>query len=216
MVDETTREQQLAEQFKEGLDPAGAVAMATRVEELEGQVATLTQERDAAPPLGSPQLAELEAQVATLQGERDTAVAQVAKLTRAAKTSVTKGENASKPRKLGLMKEGGALTGEALNAALAEAEEDEDKIEIVISDGTREILGIPPIVVTGDVWRDHTRGKMLRDPVLVHGPQRGASPFAIDGYALLIDGKQVAYTKRPDVINVGADQQVSLADDIYF
>ena len=57
---------------------------------------------------------------------------------------------------------------------------------------------------------------MLRDPIEVEGPAIGQSSFAIDGYALMIDGKQVAYTKRDDPLNIAGGQKISLANDIFF
>ena len=146
--------------------------------------------------------------------ERDAATAKAEKAASAAKAAVTRGEKSTNPRKLGPVDN--ALTGDALSDAIAAADANGKKVEMVLSDGKREIAGIAPIAVTGDVWREHTLGKMLKDPVVVHGPAMGETGFTIDGYALLIDGKQVAYCKRSDVINIAPGGQASIADDIYF
>lgn len=189
---QNTREQELAEEFKAGLDPAGAAAMAARLETAEATIETLRADLDAA------------------NAKADKAD----KAATAAKAAVTRGEKSTKPRKLGPVDKG--LTGDALSDAIAAADADGKKVEIVLSDGKHEIAGIAPIAVTGDVWRDHTLGKMLKDPIVIHGPAMGETGFTIDGYALLIDGKQVAYCKRSDVINIAPGGQASIADDIYF
>jgi hypothetical protein len=134
------------------------------------------------------------------------------KAAKSAKAKVSTGDKPASPRKVGELKDGASLSGDELRAAIATA----DKVEIVLSDGKREIAGTTPIVAEGEVWREHVRGYMLRDPVEVSGPQAGQAGFQIDGYALLIDGKQVAYTKRSDPVNVAGGSKVSLADDIFF
>lgn len=208
-----TREQELMEQFNAGLDPTGATALQIRIDELTAQNKTLNEELG----LDEQEKIDLEEHAAKLQKDLDAANATITALQAAAsasKTSVKRGENAPKSRKIGPVGDG--LTGDALTEALTKADQGGKKVEIVLSDGTREITGIAPIVVTGDVWRDHTLGKMLRDAVTVHGPANGQGGYAIDGYALLIDGKQVAYCKRSDVINVATGSTVNIADDIYF
>lgn len=203
-----TREQELAEEFQTGRDD-GDVA------QLQAQLETVTAERDALQLALDAKEADWEAQRESLL--KDTADALAARdkaeaATKRAKAKVTQGDSPAKPRKLAAMKEGSELSGDDLREAIADA----DKVEIVLSDGTREIAGIPPIVVEGDTWKEHTLGYMLRDPVEISGPSVGDAGFQIDGYALLIDGKQVAYTKRSDPVNVAGGTKVSLADDIYF
>lgn len=136
------------------------------------------------------------------------------KAVKSAKASVTRAATPAAPRKLKTMDDG--LSGDDLTEALTKADAGGKTVEIAFSDGKREIEGIPPIVITGEVWRDHTRGKMLRDPVKVDGPTTGGSSVAIDGYALMIDGKQVAYCQRSEPVRVNAGQTISLQDDIWF
>lgn len=195
MSDVKTREQELLEEFKEGLDPNAA-----------------------------PQLAQ---RVAALEAERDAANARAdkaEKASKAAKAKVSRGEAPAKPRAIGAMKEGEALTDTArdgngdkvtaLSDAIAKAEEAGKPIEIVFSDGKKELTQVPPAVLSGPVWVDRMQGKFLRDPVVIEGS--GSASFQIRGYALLIDGKQVAYTERSDPINVAPGTKVTLQDDIYF
>jgi hypothetical protein len=215
MTDTTTREQELLEEFKAGLDPDAAPQLAQRIAALEADrdrasdaAGTVQRERDDA--VTAKEAAEK---------ERDEAIARADaadKATKAAKSKLERSTSPAKPRKLGEMNDG--LTGEDLDDALAEAAADEKSIEIAFSDGSKELIGIPPVSVQGDVWRPHALGKMLRDPVAIDGPVAGSgrAGFQIVGYALLIDGKQVAYTRRSDPVNVGPGQKITLADDIYF
>ena len=57
---------------------------------------------------------------------------------------------------------------------------------------------------------------MLKEPVVVHGPAHGGAPYHVKGYALLLDGKQVAWSERPDPLQVGAGQKYQLSNDIFF
>lgn len=209
----------LIEQFKSGLDPAGAAAMAERMTGAEARVAALEAELAAAQ--ASQEVPGSEPQVKLLQGQLDDATARAetaeAALTKAqdrfaAKLKrVASGEPSAKPRPLAPMAEGKALERDALRAAI----EDAGKAEIVFSDGKREIAGLPPVIVSGDVWKDHPLGLMLTEPVDLHGPAIGRGGYAIEGYALVLDGKPVAFTTR-DPLTVSGGQHVRLADDIYF
>jgi outer membrane murein-binding lipoprotein Lpp len=158
----------------------------------------------------------MQAKIEALTGEVETANARADKAERSAKSakaSVKQGDGAAAPRKLKKLEDG--LTGDELTEALSKADADDKTVEIVPTSNGREIAGVPSTVITGEVWREHSRGKMLRDPITVKGPAEGAG-FSIDGYALLIDGKQVAYQARPEPVRVAAGQSVSLQDDIWF
>lgn len=139
-----------------------------------------------------------------------------------AKARVKTGDAPTRPRKLAAMVDDDAsrTTVAERREALQKLIADADKVEIAFSDGKKEIAGLAPIVVEGDVWREHTLGLMLRDPVTVAGPAPsaggGGTSVAIAGYALLLDGKQVAYTVRSDALNIAPGQKISLQDDIYF
>jgi len=84
-----------------------------------------------------------------------------------------------------------------------------------VGDGAREVPGIAPITVTGEAWKRHAFGVMLTEPVHLEGPQGGAST-RIAGYALLLDGKQVAWCERSMPLPIAPGQRVTIADDILF
>lgn len=245
-------EQNLMEQFKDGLDAKGAADLAGRIIVLEGDLADLTariaglgetivmldlggDEEGGPIAIADLRLQSLSADLAAAladakaQAERadtnavavdaamreiETLKADLAKATKAASARVARGERPAKPRRAGPMDE--ALSGASIADVIAQAEAEDKVVEIAFSDGKREIAGIPSIIVAGDVWRDHALGRMLRDPVRVHGPAGGQGAFTIAGYALLIGGSQVAYCARPDLVTVAAGREISLADDIYF
>lgn len=226
MTDETTktREQELMEEFKDGLEPTAATALQLRIDELMAENKKLDDElgcdeqekidlEEEAQKLQK-DLDAANARVEALQADLDAANAKAAKAVTATKAKVTRGDTTPKPRKFGPVDDG--LSGDALVEALQQADADDKRVEIVVADGTREVTGIPPIVVTGDVWRPHMLGLMLKEPVKVDGAQPGGTSFVVAGFALLIDGKQVAYCRRSNVVQVAPGQTVSFADDIYF
>ncbi len=155
---------------------------------------------------------QLRSELEAMAVERDKAAARIAELEKqlAAKS---KGKVTEKPapkvRKAGPLGEGKAMIGEKLR----EAVRDGDEVEVVFSDGKKEIDGIAARAIDGDVWRDHALGWMLRDPVVVTG---ATVPVQLVGYALFIDGRQVAWTERTDPVNLAPGQSVSLENDIYF
>ncbi|BBC99104.1 hypothetical protein YGS_C1P0360 [Sphingobium sp. YG1] len=144
---------------------------------------------------------DLKAKVATLEKDLASSKAKVAKL--------SEGEKTAKPRKVGPVKT--RLSIDELKAAIDGA----DKVEILFGDGKTE-SGPAPILVEGDAWRDHALGLMLTEPVTLHGPAQGAAPYHVAGAALMLDGKQVAWSQRPDPLTVGAGQKFGLSYDIFF
>jgi RyR domain. len=151
----------------------------------------------------SAQLESAQAEVKDLQAKLDAANAKA----KAAK--VAAGEKASgKPRKLAIIDQ---IDRDELRAKIAAA----DKVEILFGDGARD-SGVTPIVVEGDAWADHALGLMLREPVTIEGPGPGAQPYHVAGFALLLDGKQVAWSARPERLLVGAGQKYQLSNDIFF
>lgn len=186
-----------------GHDPEAVVKLAAdadaakaRVDELTAQVSTLEQEKGAL----SDQLDAAKTRIAELEKT----------LAEKPKGKVGKAAEPAKPRKAGPLADGKAVTGDALVELLAAA--DAADVEIVFSDGSREIAGVPPVAVAGDVWRQHPRGLMLREPVVIEGAPQ---PTQLRGYALFVDGKQVAFTPR-DAVALAPGQSVNLENDIYF
>lgn len=180
---EKTVEEQLQEQFKDGLDPAGAVAMAT-------------------------ELHTLRARVTELEGERDQAKAEAADAKKAAK--VTKAAKPAKPRTLK------PLEGEPRGDDLVEAIANAKSVEIAFSDGKREIAATAPYSIEGDAWVVRPNGLMLDQAITLHGPAVGEAGYQIDGYALILDGEQVAYSRRSDPLSVTPGGTFQIKDDVIF
>lgn len=153
--------------------------------------------------------AEMTARAEKAEGERDALQARIDKAKASAKVAAR--DEPAKPRKLAALAEGKALDREALKAAIADA----DDVEIAFSDGRKEVAGVPPVGVTGEAWKDHALGLMLTEAVEIHGPATGQTAFVIEGYALMLDGKQAAFTPRAP-LNVSAGGTVKLENDIYF
>ena len=158
----------------------------------------------------------LQKQLDAAVSERD-ALAEALVNLKAKPKAVTAKDAAKKPRKIGAPTEDDEIEDRAartaeLKAMIANA----GTVEIAFSDGEREIAGTRPIVPEGDAWREHQLGLMLDVPVEIVGPQEGMPSFAIAGYGLIIDGKQVAYCRRMDVVQVGAGQRQRFVDDIVF
>ena len=209
-MNDMTRDQQLLAEFKEGLEKDGPVVLAQRIADLEGEVKRLNDELDLSEEEGS----STDDQIRILTKERDDAIARAEKAEggeKKAKASLTKATTPAKPRKFGAIDDGKALVGDDLRKAI----DDADEVQIAFSDGTREVLGIPPINVAGDAWGDHQFGTVLKEAATIEGPREGSS-VTIDGYALLLDGKQVAYSRRSTPLQVAPGQRVSLANDIIF
>lgn len=206
MTDQIPREQALMDEFKEALEKDGPVVLAQRVATLEneltqtGDALKLAVERADAAEADRDQALELAARA---EKDREEAAAGEKK----AKAEVTKLKSPAKPRKLGEVE---GVDGTALPDAIDKA----DQVEIAFSDGKREV-GIPPIAVTGSAWKPHSRGFMLAHDVNIEGPQTGSS-ISIDGYALILDGKQVAYSQRSMPLQVAPGQKITITDDIIF
>lgn len=208
MADET-REQQLMNEFQASLDKDGPIVLAKRVAELEEQVTTLT----AAQVGQDDELVKERERADAAELDRDQAIARAEaaeKKEKAASGKLHTLTTPKKPRAIGAMKDAENLAGEDLRKAI----DDADDIEIVFSDGKREV-GVPPVAVEGAVWKDHPFGLLLDRPIDIEGPD-GAGSISITGYALLLDGKQVAWRERSMPLQVAPGQRVQIADDILF
>ena len=161
------------------------------------------------------QAGEWHDRVERLTQERDAAIARAEAAETTSKVKVTKASTPARPRKLGavdgFVTDDKGTAADKLRAAIADA----DEVQIAFSDGTREVRAIDPIDVEGDAWRAHQFGTVLREPVDIEGPRDGSS-VSIDGYALILDGKQVAYARRSTPLQVAPGQRVQLRDDIIF
>lgn len=246
---ELTRDQQLLDEFKAGLDKDGPIVLAQRIAVLEDQnkalaaastgadnelltaltrAETLEKERDAAiterdaANEDANGWAELDKatkqQIEDLKIQRDAAIDRAEKAEggeKRAKASLTKATAPVKLRKIGAVD---AIEGdddetaiEKIRAAIGKA----DDVQIAFSDGTREVPGLSPVNVAGDAWKDHPNGLMLSEPVEIEGPGEGTS-VTIDGYALMLDGKQFAYARRSTPLQIAPGQRMKITDDIIF
>lgn len=172
-----------------------------QVAALEGELASVTAERDAASAAlaeRDTRVAALESELATMTAERDTAVAAAAEPV----------ETPPPPRACGPI-DGTPLALDALRAAIA----DGDDVQVVFSDGAKEVGGLVPLRITGSAWLTTVPGLKLQVPALVITP---TDPVEIAGYGLFIDGEQVAWAPRPDVLRLAAGQQSDIANDVVF
>lgn len=206
MTDQIPREQALMDEFKDALEKDGPLVLAQRVALLEneliqtGDALKLAVERAEAAEADRDQALELATRA---EKEREEAAAGEKK----AKGEVTRLKAPAKPRKL-------AAGVQPSSGELADMIDAADDVEIAFSDGKREVA-IAPIGVTGSAWKPHPRGFMLAHDVHLTGPETGPS-VSIDGYALILDGKQVAYSQRSMPLQVAPGQRVTLSDDIIF
>lgn len=233
-----TREQQLVEEFKTGLSPDDAPALAKRMAALEAdrdaaldlagkdlftdeyltaELEKLGYPRDGGPIDATPAqkaifaLTGVSADRDAARDERDAAIARAEKAERSrdrAKAKVTAGDQPAKLRKFSAVDDKVDDFADAIAGA--------DEVEIVLSDGSHEIEGVDPFVVEGEAWKPTPNGLMLAEPLTLHGPGSGKPAYRVDGYALLLDGKQVAYRQRPEPITVVPGQTYKIENDIIF
>ncbi|WP_408590083.1 hypothetical protein [Novosphingobium sp.] len=88
-----------------------------------------------------------------------------------------------------------------------------DLVEIVFSDGKRELPSIAPRVIEGQAWQVNFIGLALNVPELL---VEATGPGEIAGYALFLDGKQAAWAPRPDLLRVGPGAKMNLQGDVLF
>lgn len=160
------------------------------------------------------------ADLTAMRAERDTAVADLAKATKAtdkAKADLKVAKAAAKPksakaRAIGPV-DGEQPRGEDLLTLIGAA----DTVELVFSDGKREITALAPQLIEGDAWYQAANGVRLRVPsLLVHGPGRDDRALHVAGYGLVLDGELTAYAPRIDVLTILPGSQHELNDDVIF
>jgi len=216
---------ELIEQFKKGIDEEGSKAMAERLLAAEGQLAsarelvTTTEEarselqRELEALKAKPDLAD---DLATMTDRAEVAESELAQLQaeiarQAGEAGVTAGESDGNPRKLGPLPESKRLSIDELREDIADA----DTVEILFSDGKREIKTLGVRRVAGDAWAIRPGGLMLTKPVELFGGAAGSAPIVVTGYALLLDGELAAYTAR-DPLQIPAGGHMRLENDIIF
>lgn len=149
-------------------------------------------------------LAKTLAQLKTMTAERDAAVAQLAKLDAAPKAR----SGAIRARKVGPVKD--KIEPRELLELIGAA----NVVELAFSDGKKE-LTIPARQISGKAWIVTAVGLKLQLPeLIVEGPDGGAQSLA--GYGLFLDGEQVAWAARPDVIEMVPRRKTDLRHDVVF
>lgn len=209
MTDSTTktREEELQEQFEAGLSDMT----------LDQFLDHVRSKSETVPPQAVELVARLDAAEAALETaneelaakgkELEAAHAATAKAKTAAK--VSPGEKAAKARTFKNSEE------RALVVAMRDAIADAETVEICFTSGGKEVLGLPPVSVQGDAWKEGPNGLMLTEPVMLYGPAHGQGGFSFDGFGLLIDGKPFAYRERlGGSLQVGPGGKLELRDDI--
>ena len=126
----------------------------------------------------------------------------------------TKGAKPAKARKIAALAE-----HKYENAAeLIELIQSADTVEVAFSNGKTEVAELEPLVIAGDAWTISLDRVKLNMPgnLIVHGPGGGKAAYSVLGYGLLLDGELVAYSPRADTLQIGANAQINLKDDIVF
>ena len=191
-----------AQQFKDALFRTLVHAIAPQLEaaahnftEIEGALGQATSK-----------VGQQETEIAALTAERDALAAKVAKID--AEPKVRKGKAGSKPRKCGPMDD--QPRPEDLLELISMAE----TVELVFSDGKSE-LPFERRMIDGPAWGMTAVGLALRLPeFVVVGPATG--PVNLHGYGLFLDGSQVAYAARTDVLDVQPGRRMDLRNDVVF
>lgn len=151
-------------------------------------------------------LDEAGSEIATLTAERDKLAAKLAKIDAEPKARKTKA--GGKPRKCGPLDD--QPRPEELLELIAMAE----TVELVFSDGKTE-LPFERRMIDGPAWIMTAVGLQLRLPeFIVVGPATG--PVELAGYGLFLDGKQVAWAARTDVLDVQPGRRMDLRNDVVF
>lgn len=100
----------------------------------------------------------------------------------------------------------------AIEAALAG-----DHVEVVASDGKKEIPGLAPWRVNGDAWRRRPDGALLIEPILHDGGALDRPEVIVRGYGLLdAAGDQVAWCPLREPVRVGKGQRTRVENSIVF
>lgn len=157
--------------------------------------------------------------LAAVTAERDAATADLAKASKAvekgkADLKAARAKAAPKPAKL---REIGPVADQPRGDDLLTLIGAADTVELVFSDGKREIGKLPPQLIEGDAWAQAANGVRLRGVSLpVYGPAHDQPAIRLAGYGLLLDGELTAYAPRIEVLELKASQHADLKDDVIF
>lgn len=132
-----------------------------------------------------------------------------------AKVKALEAEKPAKPRKAGRPKEEAAFfDADDLLSMIASA----DDVQLLFSDGAKEIPGLLPVRIEGDAWVKRGNSVLLSGlaELIIHGAAIGGQEYSIAGYALFVDGKQAAWSERFEPLTVAPGARVSIKDDVIF
>lgn len=154
------------------------------------------------------------AQIASLTGElaaaRASRAAQKGQATRARnEAAVLKAERSPVARAVVPMEEP-RMRG-AIETAVEAGE-----VEIVFSDGEREILELVPRRVLGDAWQRTGGRLMLRQGVELEPGDMDKPEVAVAGFGLFAGGEQIAWRALPEAVKVSRNGRVLLENAITF
>lgn len=91
-----------------------------------------------------------------------------------------------------------------------------ETVEVVFSDGKKEVAALSPLVIEGGAgaWKVRSDGRLqLALPQIIIEPV-GATSVA--GYGLFLDGDQVAWSQRMETLTIANGQKINITDDILF
>lgn len=92
-----------------------------------------------------------------------------------------------------------------------------DYVDVVASDGKKEILALAPQRVTGDAWRQRADGHLLAMPIVHDGADLDRPEVLIRGYGLFdAAGEMAGYRPLPEPIRVGKGQRTRVENSIIF
>lgn len=194
--------------LKAGLEAIEAHIVALDLQPTEGKAPLLDMIDTliARVPVLSTELAAAQADLAAATKATDKAKADLRVAKAQAKAKSTKA------RPIGEIK-GEQPRGEDLLTLIGAAE----TVELVFSDGKREVTALAPQLIEGDAWYQAANGVRLRVPsLLIHGPGRDDQALQVAGYGLVLDGELTAYAARMDVLTIQPGSQHQLKDDVIF
>jgi hypothetical protein len=195
-----------------------AAAAETRVEQLTADLGRAIERADQEAKARQEAAAELE--------KADTEIGELRKSLKAYKGSATKARGevtvlrkqiSPQARPIGAMKPAKSDEEAAARSATLAAAFAQDTLELVFSDGKREIRELAPLTISGDAWRimpsqgPDDLGRVLNhEPILEPGDcQR--EQFDLKGFALINEaGQQVAYRALPDAIRIRRNERFQL------
>ena len=188
------------------------------MEDMENTVADPTDptqiEAGEGPDLDEPcaRCEELAGQLAAVTAERDALQAQVDKA-----AALPKAKTAAAPKKarkcgpIGKSDDSDRLTP----AELLELIQAASMVEVVFSDGQREIADLAALAISGDAWKLMSHGLKLNLPELeLIGPQ--GTSYHLAGYGLFLDGQQAAWGPCVDPYTIGGGRRYNIRDDVFF